>query len=70
MTEAQLKVFTLEVLCPYCGYTDQKTLSELISNNIVTCRVCNGPIDLSSQEWRTRISEAAEDIRKMHIPKA
>lgn len=69
MTEAQLHVFTLKVPCPNCSQTDEQIISDLMSNQIVSCHFCGGSIDVSSDEWRTRISEAAEDTRMMYIPK-
>ncbi len=69
MTEAQLYVFKLDVPCPHCGQMDQQIISELISNQFVPCSCCGKLIDVSSNEWRTRIAIAAHDIRKIYIPK-
>jgi hypothetical protein len=50
-----------------CGETDSKTIFDLITNDHVACSFCGADIDVSSQEWRALIDDAAEQVSRIEV---
>jgi ribosomal protein S27E len=62
-----LRSMRFDVPCASCGETDSQTVFDLVTNDHVACRMCGADIDVSSQEWRALIDEAAESLSRITV---
>ena len=60
----------MDLPCPSYREVDKQLIRELKANDPIACRYCGHIIDISSEEWRTRIREAAEEFDKLTFPRA
>jgi predicted RNA-binding Zn-ribbon protein involved in translation (DUF1610 family) len=58
----------LPVPCPNCGQEDLQRLTDLLSSEEFTCLGCGELIDISSQEWRAFINQAAQLYKSIARP--
>jgi len=55
----------MDLPCPKCGKTNKKPISELVTNNTVTCGYCGETIDLSAKDTRASIAKFAEQAKEI-----
>jgi hypothetical protein len=67
-TGTMLDHVAIPILCPKCGENDPQPLAELIANDTAICRSCRFVIDLTSENWRTRLAEEAEKFKQIKGP--
>jgi predicted RNA-binding Zn-ribbon protein involved in translation (DUF1610 family) len=64
-TGTALDFVHLDIPCPQCGQHGPQPLAELVANESVTCRSCGTVIDLTTEDWRTRLAEEAEKFKQI-----
>jgi transcription initiation factor TFIIIB Brf1 subunit/transcription initiation factor TFIIB len=51
--------------CPQCHKEGMETIARLENRDEIACASCGKVIDLTSEDWRIFLKEAADAIRKL-----